>query len=137
MSFNSASWGASVHPAPQFACGIILTLIAFGIPSLNVHNFYVVSLAVVLNVQNLSTELETVSNWYILGFKLGLPKHDLDMIECDHQRNDRRRVEMLDLWLQHTPNATWNDVIRALEQMGENRVAKNIRQICGEGKICM
>ena len=41
---------------------------------------------------------------------------------------------MLDLWLQCTPNATWEDVVRALEQMGEKRVAENILQIRGEGK---
>ena len=41
---------------------------------------------------------------------------------------------MLDLWLRRTLNATWEDVARALEQMGEKRVAENILQIHGEGK---
>ena len=103
----------------------------------NVHNFYLVSLAAVLNVQNLSPELATVINWYTLGLNLGLPKHELDKIECDYQKNDRRKAEMLDLWLRRTPNATWNDVMRALEQMGENRVVENICKIHGEGMICM
>ena len=88
-------------------------------------------------MKNLSTELATVIDWYILGLKLGLPKHELDKIDCDYQKNDRRKAEMLDLWLRRTPNATWDDVIRALEQMGENRVAENILQIHAEGKLYM
>ena len=48
-----------------------------------------------------------------------------------------QKAEMLDLWLHHTPNATWDDVIRALEPMGENRVAENILQIRREGKLYM
>ena len=92
------------------------------------------SLVAVLSVQNLSTELETVIDWYILGLNLGLPKHLLDEIERDYQGNNRRKTQMLDLWLRRTPNATRDDVIRALKQMGENSVAENILQIRGEGK---
>ena len=44
---------------------------------------------------------------------------------------------MLDLWLQRTPNPTWDDVIRVLKKMGENRVAENILQIRREGKLYM
>ena len=96
--------------------------------------FYAISLAAVLNAQNLSSELATVVDWFGLGLNLGLPKHELDRIEHDYQGNDRRRVEMLDLWLRCTPCATWEDVVRALEQMGEKRVAENILQVHGEGK---
>ena len=96
--------------------------------------FYTISLAAVLNAQNLSSELATVVDWFGLGLNLGLPKHELDRIERDHQGNDRRRVVMLDLWLQCTPNATREDVVRALEQMGEKKVAEDILQIRGEGK---
>ena len=81
-----------------------------------------------LNLKNLSSELATVINWFLLGINLGLPQHELTKIERDYQRNDRRRVEMLNLWLQRTPNGTWEDVVRALQQMGENRVAENIRE---------
>ena len=76
----------------------------------------------------ISSELIAVVDWYQLGLNLGLPKHELDKIQQDYQGNDRQRLEMLDKWLQRTPNAVWGDVVTALEQMGENRVAKNIRQ---------
>lgn len=35
---------------------------------------------------------------------------------------------MLDLWLRRKLNDTWEDVVSALQQMGENRVAESIRQ---------
>ena len=84
--------------------------------------------AEVLNVRYLSTELATITNWFKLGINLSIPKHELDKIERDFQRNDRQLLEMLNRWLQCTPNAVWEDLVCALEQMGENRVAKNIRQ---------
>ena len=37
-------------------------------------------------------------------------------------------LQMLDLWLQRAPNAAWGDVVSALQQMGENKVAEGIRQ---------
>ena len=84
----------------------------------------------VLNFRNLSSELTTITNWYQLGVYLNLQTHDLNKIQQDyaHHGNDRQMVEMLALWLRRTPNATWGDMVSALQQMGENRVAKNIRQ---------
>ena len=84
----------------------------------------------ILNVKNLSSELTTITNWYQLGLYLNLQTHDLSKIQQDHAHhgNDRQMLEMLSLWLRRTPNATWEDVVNALQQMGENRVAENIRQ---------
>ena len=83
-----------------------------------------------LNVRNLSSELTTITNWYQLGLNLNLQMHELDKIQQDHahQGNDRQMLVMLGLWLRRTPNATWEDVVSALQKMGENRVAENVRQ---------
>ena len=61
-----------------------------------------------LDVQHLSSELQSVTNWYQLGIHLGLETHELDKVQMDyaHQGNDRQRLQMLDLWLQRTPNGT-------------------------------
>ena len=53
-----------------------------------------------LNLNNLSSELAAVIDWFSLGLNLSLQKHELTKIERDYQGNDRRRVEMLYLWLQ-------------------------------------
>ena len=82
----------------------------------------------VLNFNNLCAELKTVNDWHQLGINLRVLAHDLIEIEHNYQKNDRQRAEMLDLWLRRTPNAVWEDVVNALQQMGENRVAQNIRQ---------
>ena len=82
----------------------------------------------VLSVRNLSSELATITNWFKLGIHLSIPKHELEKIEHDYKGNDRQMLEMLDQWLQRTPNAAWEDLVCALQQMGENRVAKNIHQ---------
>jgi len=84
----------------------------------------------VLNVKNLFSELTTVTDWYQLGVYLGLQTHKLDKIIQDHahQGNDRQMLVMLGLWLRRTQNATWDNVVSALEQMGVNRVADSIRQ---------
>ena len=82
----------------------------------------------VLDVLTLSSGLATVINWHQLGLNLGLPKHELDKIERDYQGNDRQRLKMLDKWLKQMPSAVWANVVSALKQMGENRVAENIHQ---------
>ena len=82
----------------------------------------------VIHPQQLLSALKTVSDWYLLGFFFGLPKHDLNNIEKDHQDSERRKLEMVDRWLQSTPTASWEDVVNALWQMGEKRVAETILQ---------
>ena len=84
----------------------------------------------VLNVKNLFSELTKVTDWYQLGVYLGLQTHKLDKIQQDHahQGNERQMLVMLGLWLRRTQNATWDSVVSALEQMGENSVVDSIRQ---------
>ena len=81
-----------------------------------------------LKVGDLSFELKTVTDWHQLGTHLGLQTDELKQIELDYQGNERRKKEMLDLWLRRKPDASWKDVVSALQQMEENRVAKSIRQ---------
>ena len=89
----------------------------------------------VLNAEKLSSKLTAVVNWFQLGLNLGLLKYDLDKIQQKNHENDRQRLEMLDLWLRRTPNAAMGDVVSALKQMGENRIAEDIcPKDKGEGK---
>ena len=82
----------------------------------------------VLNISNLSSELRTVTDWYQLGINLGLQTHELRGIKHDYQEKELQKHEMLDLWLRRKPDAAWEDVACALQQMGENRVAETIFQ---------
>ena len=79
-------------------------------------------------VGDLSSELKTVTDWHTLGIHLGLQTYELMQIERDHHGNERQKQEMLDLWLRRKPDAGWRDVVSALEEMEENRVAESIRR---------
>ena len=70
-----------------------------------------------------------VTDWHDLGLKLGLTMSQLRGIELTHPRDGpgRLKAEMFDVWLKSSPNASWADLITALEDMGEDRVASNVR----------
>jgi len=78
-------------------------------------------------VKNLSSELSLVADWHQLGIKLGLRPALLRRIEREHPRdNERRKVEVADLWLQSTPLASWRHIITALREMGDLTQAERI-----------
>ena len=80
-----------------------------------------------VEVNILCEELSTVSDWYQLGLKLGVPDYQLDKIQRNHS-SSQWKLETLKLWLQLKPNASWMNVVRALQRMEENTLAKWIRQ---------
>ena len=80
-----------------------------------------------LDVPKLFSALRDVSDWYQLGIILGILPARLRKIEENYRGNDRRKTETLDTWLQQTPNASWSDVVSALQQMGENTVAESVQ----------
>lgn len=91
-----------------------------------------------LTLENLSSELSVVSNWHQLLLSLGVQRHEFSKIQEDYQGNDRQRMETISLWLQHTPDASWFAVVRALEQFGERRLAENIhRKYIGESWLIL
>ena len=82
-------------------------------------------------LQALVCELASVENWHLLGVNLGLQGHQLRTIERNYPRdNDRRKIEMLDLW-QRNASATWEAVVQALCLMDEHVVADAIRRKYG------
>ena len=80
------------------------------------------------NAGYISSELKTVTKWHQLGINLGLQTYELERIEKDYQGNERRQLQMLELWLQRSPTTPWGDLASALQQMGQNTVAEGIRQ---------
>lgn len=88
----------------------------------------------VLTIEMLSSELQSVTNWYQVGINLDLETHNLDKIQHANEEIDQRRLQMLDLWLRRKLNDIWEDVVSALQQMGENGVAESIRQKYIEGR---
>ena len=76
-------------------------------------------------------ELSHVTEWYQLGIHLGIPKHLLDRIERDHgsRGTERCMTEMHDA-LQMSNDQVgeiWDSIAAALEKMGKNRLASEIK----------
>ena len=78
----------------------------------------------------LCNELTSICNWRGLGLNLGVRDYELDQIQRSHPTEgcSRWRQETFSLWLQQTPRASWENVVKALRQMGENKVAAKIEQ---------
>ena len=69
------------------------------------------------------------TKWYILGVLLGLDISQLDDIKRENQDDGERLLKMYQLCLATNPNATYNDVIKALESkpLEELTVAADLR----------
>ena len=78
-------------------------------------------------VNELVRECST-ADWHQLGRHLGIDMHILRDIDLDYQRVDRKRSEMFDSWLRSNPDASWEHVITALEDMGEIVLVGEIAQ---------
>ena len=76
-----------------------------------------------VNLVNLVDVLYAVSDVVNLGLHLGVPKHQLDKIRQDFHTTDERKREMLQWWLNHTLNPTWEKVKAALRAMHEPKLA--------------
>ena len=69
---------------------------------------------------------DVITEWHGLGLQLGLPEHILKPIGSHPDVEDRLRV-MLSKWLDYDPQASWDKLANALNTMGKNAIAVNIR----------
>jgi len=79
------------------------------------------------------SELATVpiqpAHWYTLGLQLGLEEEVLNSIEVELSRKHAKcKRAMFRKWLASTPSASWNDLIKALDQIGEEETAKKVKE---------
>jgi len=68
--------------------------------------------------------------WYELGLQLEVKGKDLDVIQANNQNSvEACKREMFSKWLRITPNASYQQVVEALQVVGEiseaNRLCKN------------
>ena len=76
------------------------------------------------------SELATVpiqpAQWYTLGLTLGLEEDVLNIIEVD--KHAKCKQVMFQKWLESTPTASWDDLIKALKQIGEEETAEKVSE---------
>ena len=74
--------------------------------------------------------------WYTLGVELlDGDTAVLDVIKTNYQHDDDRCTEMFKKWLEMKPDASWSQLVTALNDIGLNTAADNVRHsmICNKG----
>ena len=77
-------------------------------------------------LKDLVIALRGVMEYHDLGLQLDLPESTLQLID-KHPVEDRLRM-MLSEWLQFDPEASWEKLATALDKIGKNAIAANVRR---------
>ena len=81
-------------------------------------------------VQELAVNLKDLVRWKTFAIHLpAIEQTDIDTIESA-SRDDTvdQKLRLYDMWLRVYPEASWEDVIMALEKAKENKIAKSLRE---------
>lgn len=72
----------------------------------------------------------TDTDWYLLGVYLELPHEQLSDIErrFSHHGHKRCKIELFDLWVRTTSDASWEQIALALDKCGEQVLAEEVRK---------
>jgi len=81
-----------------------------------------------LSLKNLTNALRDVDDWEDLGIQLDIKYHELRKFASEHQGTEKCKRAMLQFWLDHETEASWDKVISALSYMKLNRVAKEVKK---------
>ena len=73
------------------------------------------------------------NDWFVIALALGLPHYDLENIKRSSivtgpKGPKRIMVEIIQYWLHRTPDASWEQVVSALELVGHSTLASTIKQ---------
>ncbi len=67
-----------------------------------------------------------MDDWFEVGLKLQLSEEALKQIERDYPQQERRKTEMLSRWFQSHPDASYEELIKALASTGNKSVAEEL-----------
>ena len=81
-----------------------------------------------MTLEELVSELESVTNWIVLGLHLGVPLEELLCIKGENIDSEYSRVMMLGVFMERcdSDRQNWPTVVGALTAMGELQLAKSI-----------
>ena len=81
-----------------------------------------------LTLRNIDGIITEVLDWHTLGIKVGIPYHLLGEIQIKYSAYGigRQRQEMITTWLDYDPEASWDKLANALEEMGKHVAATKI-----------
>ena len=76
----------------------------------------------------LDLKLAELVNWQRFATHLpDLTRGDIEQIEQDNRDVQKQKLELYGTWLRRCPNASWKDVVLALEKARENTLADIIK----------
>ena len=78
-------------------------------------------------LKDLLIAVKDIVNWHDLGLHLDLPESKLASIATHPDIEGHRRM-MLSEWLHFDPEASWEKLATALNKIGKNAIAANVRQ---------
>ena len=78
-------------------------------------------------LKDLVIALRDLVECHALGLQLDLPESTLKLIDKHHDSKDHLRM-MLSEWLQFDPEASWEKLATALDKIGKNAIAANVRR---------
>ena len=73
-------------------------------------------------------ELKDVTDWQNLGLQLKIRQSVLEEVEINNHDVNKRKRSMLIRWLKSNTKAAWDDIVSALRNMEEMRVAETIEE---------
>ena len=81
-------------------------------------------------LEQLLTELKKLDDWFVFGMMLNVPVSELRKIESSNPKGsvERCKIETLQYWLDNNVNASWKEVVRALEQTDQLVLAATVKQ---------
>ena len=70
-----------------------------------------------------------MTDWYVFGVSLRLPLRQLEYIKLDNANEglEKQKICMFQFWLQFNVNASWKDIVQALEQNDFITLATNVK----------
>ena len=78
--------------------------------------------------------IEIATKWYELGLELLDNNNILRVIEADHPNDVNRCCHiMFEKWLEKTPNASWSQLVTALDSIKMNVAANAVRKLFKPG----
>ena len=85
--------------------------------------------AIPISLKQILRDTKEVRSWYSLGIQLGIGTFDLKRLEMNYGGDTERcKIEVIDFWLRHDPEATWNKLARAVGDMGGHaKVVETLR----------
>ena len=72
---------------------------------------------------------EVATRWHDLGVQLGISTAQLNIISTNNHENVQMCcTKMFEYWLNYDTKANWNKLIKALEDINHNALAKTIKE---------